>query len=89
MKPQIEQLLSSYFTDWQKIEEDVTAIVMKHKGMFTFRLIITSISDDDMDVPQVKDLEVFSMLQIVNASTITATLTSVKNSRIDFWSGLC
>jgi hypothetical protein len=31
IKPQNEQLISSYFIDWQKIEEDVTAIVMKHK----------------------------------------------------------
>jgi hypothetical protein len=63
IKPQVEQLISSYFSDWQKIEEDVTAIVMKHKGIFTSRLIITRIDDNATEVPQLRDAEEFRRIK--------------------------
>lgn len=63
IQPQIEQLLSSYFTDWQKIEEDVTAIVMKHNGLFTTRQIITRIGDDVKECPELTDVEQFRRIK--------------------------
>ena len=63
IKPQIEQLIESWFRDWQKIEEDVTAIVMKHKGIFTSRLVVTRIDDDARNVPQVRNVEEFRRIK--------------------------
>ncbi len=64
IKPQIEQLLSSYFTDWQKIEEQVTAIVMKHKGLFTSREIHTRIPDDAIKVDGITDVVQFRKIKL-------------------------
>ena len=63
IKPQIEQLLSSYFTDWQLIEEEVTSIVMKHKGLFTSRQIITRIGHDDRQVNGITDVVQFRRIK--------------------------
>ena len=63
IKPQIEQLLSSYFIDWQLIEEHVTAMVMKHKGLFATRQIITRIDDTANAVDGLTDVKEFRKIK--------------------------
>jgi hypothetical protein len=63
IEPGIRHLLESYFRDWQKIEEDVTAIVMKHKGMFTTRQIITHIDENTTVCPEVRNVEEFRKIK--------------------------
>lgn len=43
-------------------------MVMKHRGMFTSRLIITRIDDNATDIPQVRDVEEFRKIKRMSFS---------------------
>jgi hypothetical protein len=59
IKPQIGELMARYFRDWQWIERDVTAIYMKKRRMFTSRLIVTKMNDNEPDTSMVTDIDRF------------------------------
>lgn len=59
IEPGIRQFIQEYFRDWQRIEEYVTSIVMKHKGMFTERMIVTRIEGEDATKWGVADVSKF------------------------------
>ncbi len=66
IEPGIRQMIDSYFRDWQTIEMHVTAIMMKHKGVFTTRQIVTRIDGNDKGCSLVKDVEEFRKIKRSN-----------------------
>ncbi|MGH9876427.1 MAG: hypothetical protein ACRD5H_02225 [Nitrososphaerales archaeon] len=78
IKPQIEELISSYYADWQRIERDITAIYMKRRGMFTAGFIVTRIDGNDPD-PSMVDIEKF---RIVKRMMFSRKLSYLKRKKI-------
>jgi hypothetical protein len=68
IKPQIEELMATYFADWQQIERDITAIYMKKRGMFTSKYIVTKIDDSKPDPEMISDIDRFRRKKRMNFS---------------------
>lgn len=67
--PNIKDMIESYFKDWQTIEMQVTALVMKHKGIFKTKEVPIQLDENDTESPFVTDVKEFWRIKRSNFSS--------------------